>query len=84
MDQCQLRSSILINSTGSIKSIAKKQVVTEPIGGGDAYDAAYIHSVLTMKLSIEQTLNYCDDVTIETQKYQGHFSPINHSVKETS
>ena len=84
MDKYQLRSSILINSTSSIKSIAKTQVVTEPIGGGDAYDAAYIHSVLTMKLSIKQTLNYCDNITIETQKYMGHFSPMNHSTKDTS
>ena len=84
IDQHQLRCSVLMNSTSSIKSTAKKQVVIEPIGGGDAYDAAYIHSVLTMKLSIEQTLNYCDNITIQTQKYPGHFSPIQHSTKDTS
>ena len=77
-NQEQSRSSILFTSQKKYQSTPIKQIVIEPIGGGDTYSAGFIDATLTKKYSIYDKLHYCDLLCVQSQKHRGHFlTPTN-------
>ena len=82
-NQEQLRSSILFTIKKKYQSTSIKEIVIEPIGGGDTYSAGFIDATLTKKYSIYNKLHYCDLLTIQSQKHRGHFLPPTNAEKNS-